>query len=114
MTGRGKITQNQPVNRTSQKLIDTRDEVWTTSRIKYELELRGYSLSSLSRQNGLHSSACGLALKKHWPKFERIIADALDISCPSQIFPDRYGPDRLPIKYNSMNGNQNALKRKSK
>ncbi|MCZ0221816.1 helix-turn-helix domain-containing protein, partial [Escherichia coli] len=47
------------------------------------------SLSAVSRNSGLASSTLGNALYRHWPKGERLIADALGIT-PEQIWPSRY------------------------
>lgn len=105
MTGSEKYTLKQSVNNSSEKLIDARECSWDAVRIRYELELRGHSLSSLSRDNGLHTSACGLTLKKPWPRVERIIADALGVGCPSEIFPDRYDGNGIPLKYSNKRKN---------
>lgn len=109
MTGSGKYTQKQPVISSSEKLIDVRIPSWTVARIRHELELRGYTLSSLSRAHGLHSSACGLTLKKPWPRVERIIADTLGVKSPSEIFPDRYDAiSGYPLKFTTQKQNTDS------
>ncbi|WP_249357538.1 helix-turn-helix domain-containing protein [Citrobacter sp. wls619] len=45
--------------------------------------------SAVSRNSGLASSTLANALIRHWPKGERLIADALGIA-PEQIWPSRY------------------------
>jgi len=71
---------------------------WHPADIKAALEKRGISLAKLSRDNGYHPTAAGRALRTSWPELERIIAGALEIN-PREIWPDRYTPDGLPIKY---------------
>ena len=71
---------------------------WHPADIKAALEKRGISLAELSRRNGYHSTAAGRALRTSWPELERIIAGALEIN-PREIWPDRYTPDGVPIKY---------------
>jgi len=87
--------------------IDVRDQerqftstnaAWHPADVKAALEKRGISLAELSRQNGYHPTAAGRALRTSWPELERIIAGALEIN-PREIWPDRYTPGGLPIKY---------------
>ncbi|OJT37177.1 hypothetical protein BSR04_21065 [Serratia plymuthica] len=45
--------------------------------------------AAVSREAGLASSTLGNALARHWPKGERLIAEALNRS-PAEIWPSRY------------------------
>ncbi|HAF1712321.1 TPA: transcriptional regulator [Salmonella enterica] len=62
---------------------------WHPADIIAGLRKRGTSLAALSRQAGLASSTLANALNRHWPKGEKLIAEALDIA-PEQIWPSRY------------------------
>ena len=62
---------------------------WHPADIIAGLKKRGTSLSALSRQAGLASSTLANALIRHWPKGERLIAEALGIA-PEQIWPSRH------------------------
>ncbi|MBA0211584.1 helix-turn-helix domain-containing protein [Pectobacterium brasiliense] len=44
---------------------------------------------AVSRNAGLASSTLANVLKRHWPKGERLIAEALG-SSPEQVWPSRY------------------------
>ena len=65
---------------------------WHSADIIAALKKRGTSLSAVSRRSGLASSTLANALIRHWPKGERLIADALVVA-PQQIWPSRY---RMP------------------
>ncbi|EAA9357481.1 helix-turn-helix domain-containing protein [Salmonella enterica subsp. enterica serovar Enteritidis] len=62
---------------------------WHSADIIAGLRKRGTSLAALSRKSGLASSTLANALIRHWPKGERLIAEALGIA-PEQIWPSRY------------------------
>ncbi|HEI8293011.1 TPA: helix-turn-helix domain-containing protein [Citrobacter koseri] len=62
---------------------------WHSADIIAALKKRGTSLSAVSRQSGLASSTLANAFIRHWPKGERLIAEALGIA-PEQIWPSRY------------------------
>ncbi|EBX8653818.1 transcriptional regulator [Salmonella enterica subsp. enterica serovar Westhampton] len=62
---------------------------WHSADIIATLKKRGTSLSAVSRNSGLASSTLANALNRHWPKGERLIAEALGIA-PEQIWPSRY------------------------
>ncbi|MBN3174284.1 helix-turn-helix domain-containing protein [Pectobacterium brasiliense] len=62
---------------------------WHPADIIAALKKRGTSLAAVSRNAGLASSTLVNALKRHWPKGERLIAEALD-SSPEQVWPSRY------------------------
>lgn len=53
------------------------------------LRKRGTTLSAVSRKAGLASSTLANALSRHWPKGERLIAEAMETS-PEKIWPSRY------------------------
>ena len=65
---------------------------WKPNEVKAELTRRSLSLRGLSRANGLHADTLRDALRRPYPKAERIIADAIDVS-PHFIWPSRYRPD---------------------
>lgn len=56
---------------------------------------KGTSLTRLSRRRGYAACALKLALRKPWPKAEKIIADALG-ERPQDIWPSRYNTDGTP------------------
>nr|WP_113867439.1 helix-turn-helix transcriptional regulator [Brenneria salicis]NMN92006.1 Nlp family transcriptional regulator [Brenneria salicis ATCC 15712 = DSM 30166]RBP61315.1 Nlp family transcriptional regulator [Brenneria salicis ATCC 15712 = DSM 30166]RLM30313.1 DNA-binding protein [Brenneria salicis ATCC 15712 = DSM 30166] len=58
---------------------------WHPADIIAALKKRGTSLAAVSRNAGLASST----LTKHWPKGERLIAEALGVA-PEKIWPSRY------------------------
>lgn len=62
---------------------------WHSADIIAELKKRGTTLAALSRAQGYASSTLANTLCRHWPKGERIIADALKRS-PEDIWPSRY------------------------
>lgn len=62
---------------------------WQPADIVAALKKRGTSLAAVSRKAGLASGTLANALRSHWPKGERLIAEALNVS-PEQIWPSRY------------------------
>jgi len=62
---------------------------WHSADIIAALRKRGTSMAALSRKAGLASSTLANTLNRHWPKGERLIAEALDVT-PEQIWPSRY------------------------
>lgn len=62
---------------------------WHPADIIAGLRKRGTSLAAVSRNAGLASSTLANALTRHWPKGERLIAEALDVA-PEDIWPSRY------------------------
>ncbi|EAS1759915.1 transcriptional regulator [Salmonella enterica] len=62
---------------------------WHPADIVAALRKRGTSMAALSRDAGLSSSTLGNALYRHWPKGEKLIAEALGVT-PEQIWPSRY------------------------
>ncbi|GKV89993.1 helix-turn-helix domain-containing protein [Pectobacterium carotovorum] len=65
------------------------DQDWHPADIIAALKKRGTSLAAVSRNAGLASSTLANALQRHWPKGERLIAEALG-SSPEQVWPSRY------------------------
>ncbi|MCU1795996.1 transcriptional regulator [Pectobacterium polaris] len=65
------------------------EQDWHPADIIAALKKRGTSLAAVSRSAGLASSTLANALKRHWPKGERLIAEALG-SSPEQVWPSRY------------------------
>lgn len=62
---------------------------WHSADIIAALKKRGTSLSAVSRKSGPASSTLANALIRHWPKGERLIAEALGVA-PEHIWPSRY------------------------
>lgn len=62
---------------------------WHPADIIAGLKKKGTSLAAVSRRAGLASSTLANALIRHWPKGERLIAEALGVA-PEQIWPSRY------------------------
>ncbi|MFP1898658.1 helix-turn-helix domain-containing protein [Lonsdalea quercina] len=62
---------------------------WHPADIIAALKKRGTTLAAVSRDAGLASSTLANALTKHWPKGERLIAEALSVA-PAEIWPSRY------------------------
>ncbi|MDA0148821.1 helix-turn-helix domain-containing protein [Vibrio sp. LaRot3] len=62
---------------------------WHRADIKAALEKKGLNYAELSRKSGLKSGTLHNALVRHWPKGEKIIADAIGVT-PEVIWPSRY------------------------
>ncbi len=78
------------------------DPVVRREWIKFQLRLRGWTLSKLSRAYGGERSCARKALDGRWPKWERIIARELDLP-PEALWPERYGEsDRVNGKPKSV------------
>ncbi|HID49175.1 MAG TPA: transcriptional regulator [Chromatiales bacterium] len=66
---------------------------WHPADIKAALEKAGWSLSRLSIHHGYASrTTLKYALRKPWPKGERLIAEAIGMD-PATIWPSRYPKD---------------------
>ncbi|EDR1382532.1 transcriptional regulator [Salmonella enterica subsp. diarizonae serovar 61:r:z53] len=65
---------------------------WHPADIVAGLRKKGTSLAAVSRKAKLASSTLANALIRPWPRGEKIIADALEIS-PEIIWPSRYFDD---------------------
>lgn len=68
---------------------------WHKADIVAALWKRGTSLQRLARQHGYATNSAHPALHRPWPKFERLIAEALDLK-PLDIWPSRYHLDGSP------------------
>ncbi|PTP90120.1 MULTISPECIES: helix-turn-helix domain-containing protein [Vibrio] len=62
---------------------------WHRADIKAALEKKGLSYAGLARSSGLKSGTLHNAIARHWPKGEKIIADAIGVT-PQEIWPSRY------------------------
>ncbi|EJI9011365.1 helix-turn-helix transcriptional regulator [Escherichia albertii] len=62
---------------------------WHPADIMAALRKRGTSLAAVSRKAGLASSTLANAIRHHWPKGERLIAEEPGVT-PEQIWPSRY------------------------
>lgn len=62
---------------------------WHPADIIAGLRKQGTTLAAVSRAAGLASSTLANALTRHWPKGERLIAEALN-KRPEEIWPSRY------------------------
>lgn len=62
---------------------------WHPADIIAGLRKRGTTLAAVSRDAGLASSTLANTLVRHWPKGERLIANALN-KRPEEIWPSRY------------------------
>lgn len=58
----------------------------------YQLRLRGRSLTSLARENGVTAQAVSNALVLPSSHLEKVIAGALGLSVPA-LFPERFSPN---------------------
>lgn len=66
-----------------------RDPVLRNEWIKYQLRMRGSSLSKLARRLGVTRQAVRNALSTPYPKMERAIANEIGMH-PRAIWPERY------------------------
>jgi len=62
---------------------------WSNQFIVYRLHERGTSLRKLDADNGYSPNTLQSALRRRWPKAERIIAAAIGVR-PETIWPSRY------------------------
>lgn len=71
---------------------------WHPADIKAAIQKRGTTMAELARHHG-YSRATSFynALKIHYPKVERIIADFLDMR-PEEIWPSRYEKKKVDFK----------------
>ncbi|MFJ5455246.1 helix-turn-helix domain-containing protein [Pectobacterium jejuense] len=66
---------------------------WHPADIIASLRKKGTTLAAVSRKAGLASFTLANALTRHWPKGERLIAEALN-QRPEEIWPSRYQNNR--------------------
>ena len=69
--------------------MSEQDQDWSPSRVVGEIKIRGGNLRALSRSSGLQADTLRNALYRHCPKYERIIAEYLQVSVET-IWPSRY------------------------
>ncbi|WP_081093937.1 helix-turn-helix domain-containing protein [Bordetella hinzii] len=63
---------------------------WHRADIVAALRKAGWSLRRLAQHHGYaNPTTLGTAMSRHWPKGERIIAEAIGCS-PAEIWPSRY------------------------
>lgn len=62
---------------------------WHPADILNELKKKGTTLSAVSRKAGLASTTLANALRRAWPKGEKLIAAELGLN-PADIWPSRY------------------------
>lgn len=72
-----------------------RDPAKRWAWIIYQITLQGRSLAAVAREHGVTRECIYKASRGPYPRMEKLIADALDMT-PTQLFPERYGPDGLP------------------
>lgn len=65
---------------------------WHSADVIAALKKRGSSLAAVSRNAGLASTTLANTLMRRWPKGERLIAQALNVS-PEEIWPSRYNDE---------------------
>jgi len=73
-----------------------RDPVKRRAWIKYQVQMRGQSLAKVASDAGVSRACLYSAFNKTYPRMERVLADFLELE-PSQLFPERYDKDGLPI-----------------
>lgn len=64
-------------------------EDWHRADIVAALRKAGWTLRQLSAHHGYAPGSLGQALKRPWPRAERLIADAIGVA-PEAIWPTRY------------------------
>lgn len=62
--------------------------------IKYQLKIRGLSIAELAREHSASRQAVSTALVRSNPRWEHVIAEALDTT-PNTLWPERYDPETL-------------------
>lgn len=67
-------------------------EDWHPADIVAAVKKLNSSVHRLSRQNGYSNGSLSLALRRPWPKGERIIAEFIGVT-PQDIWPSRYHDD---------------------
>ncbi|ACA57647.1 TPA: helix-turn-helix domain-containing protein [Pseudomonas aeruginosa] len=66
-----------------------KDPVMRWEWIKYQLRIRGSSTAAIARQLGVSSRAVRVAKEIPYPRVERALAAALDLS-PVKLWPERW------------------------
>lgn len=62
--------------------------------IKYQLKIRGLSIAELARAHSASRQAVSTALVRSNPRWEHVIAEALETT-PHKLWPERYDPETL-------------------
>jgi len=62
---------------------------WHPADIKAALEKAGWTFRQLSIAHGYHPCTLVSVLRRHWPKAERLVADAIGQRA-SDVWPSRY------------------------
>jgi len=65
--------------------------------VKYQLRMRGSSLSLVAQDLGISRQSVINAKRVRYPRVERAIAGKLDLT-PQDIWPDRWHPDGAPVR----------------
>lgn len=68
---------------------------WHAADVVAAVRKAGWSLRRLSIKNDYHAQSLQLALRKPWPRAERLIAKAIGTT-PQSIWPTRYHQDGRP------------------
>ena len=68
------------------------DPVQRNEWIKFQLRIRGSSMSQLARDLGVTRQAVRNALSSRYPRMERVIAAEIGLN-PATIWPERYCND---------------------
>lgn len=78
--------------------------------IKYQLALRGYTLSKLARELGLSVHAPKLVFKRPYPRIEQAIAATLGLP-PQALWPERYDAQGQPRRRRRLlpNGTERSI-----
>lgn len=63
---------------------------WHNARTKAELAIRGLTMASIARDNGIAPSTMRAVMHKRYRRGELLIAQCLGVS-PETIWPSRYG-----------------------
>ena len=67
---------------------------WHEADIVAALRKKGWSLRKLSTHHGYKQpTSLATALRRHWPKGERLIAEAIGVTA-QKIWPTRYSQDK--------------------
>lgn len=86
----------QTIDNATKRLIRDPKKRWAW--IIYQLGLQGITLATVARAAGVTRQCLYKAARERYPRMEKIIADALDMT-PAQLFPERYSPEGLPKKH---------------
>lgn len=70
---------------------------WHVEDIIAAVRKKKKSLAALSTENGLASGTLNNALRRPWPRGEKIIAQALGLT-PAEIWPSRYVKSKKTAK----------------